>query len=276
MVCGLALLASGQAMAVTITSANNGDWNLGATWTGSTVPPGSADASIGHIISTPPGTGPFTINSVLFTASGMLNITSGNTLTVTTTLDAANGSVSLNSGGTLTVNGNVTVGTGGTINTTNGTLNIGGALDNTVGTFTPVGTLGLTDADHTITLAAGKTFGAMNASSLTGGTGAGKTITFIGAFDNIIASLALPATAAKEIKFVVPASQKLTISAMTGNTMTCTGGTVTGTAAAPVLNAGTGNTTFTCTTGAGGGGGTVSAPIFDLKPAQVFATEVEQ
>jgi len=138
----------------------------------------------------------------------------------------------------------------------------------------------LTDANHTISLAAGKTFAAMNASLLTGGTGAGKTIIFSGTVSNIINSLALPApaAAAKEIKFVVPAAQTLTINAITGNTMTCTGGTVTGTAAAPVLNAaGTSNTTFVCTTGATGGGGStpVNAPI-DLKMNNEVETYSEE
>jgi len=113
----------------------------------------------------------------------------------------------------------------------------------------------------------------VDASLLSGATGAGKTITFVGATGVTIGSLTLPA-AATEIKFVVPASQVLTISAITGNTMTCTGTTVGGTAAAPTLTAGAGATTFTCTTGGVTGG--VSAPIFSTKEkAAVFSEEVK-
>ena len=116
----------------------------------------------------------------------------------------------------------------------------------------------------------------VDASLLSGITGAGKTITFVGATGVTIGSLTLAAATATavEIKFVVPATKVLTISAITGNTMTCTGTTVGGTAAAPTLTAGAGATTFTCTTGGVTGG--VSAPIFSTKEkAAVFSEEVK-
>jgi len=254
--------------------------------TGTIAAPDSTNVlSIGHVIAAPTAA-TISVSSVAFTA-GSLTLT-GKTLNVGTTLNAAGGTVTIGTSGTLNVTGNVTVGTDGTIDMTGGILSIGVALNNTAGTLTTgTGTLKLTNADHAITVAAGKTFAVVDASLLTGATGSGKLITFAGAFDNTISSLTLPAAAGIEIKFVVPEVKKLTISATTGGTVlnctatvTGTGSvapTVTGTTAAPILTASTttGTTsTFTCATATATT--TISAPIFSTKEkAAVFTEEVK-
>ena len=301
----LLLVASGQVMAAgTCTSGGAGDldgtedgvpWAAEATngtgcsmTTGTIAAPDSTNVlSIGHVIAVPTAA-TISVSSVAFTA-GSLTLT-GKTLNVGTTLNAAGGTVTIGTSGTLNVTGNVTVGTDGTIDMTGGILSIGVALNNTAGTLTTgTGTLKLTNADHAITVAAGKTFAVVDASLLTGATGSGKLITFAGAFDNTISSLTLPAAAGIEIKFVVPEVKKLTISATTGGTvLNCTaavtGGTtpiaptVTGTSAAPILTASTTastTSTFTCAT-AITVVNNISAPIFSTKEkAAVFGQEVK-
>jgi len=300
----LLLVASGQVMAVgTCTSGGAGDLDGtedGVPWaaetvdgtgcsmtTGTIAAPDSTNVLvIGHAITAPTATTAISVSGISFTA-GSLTLTA-KTLNVGTTLNAAGGTVTIGTSGTLNVTGNVTVGTDGTIDMTGGILSIGVALNNTAGTLTTgTGTLKLTNADHAITVAAGKIFAVVDASLLTGATGSGKLITFAGAFDNTISSLTLPAAAGIEIKFVVPEVKKLTISATTGGTVlnctatvTGTGSvapTVTGTTAAPILTASTttGTTsTFTCATATATT--TISAPIFSTKEkAAVFTEEVK-
>ncbi len=300
----LLLVVSGQVMAAgDCTSGGAGDldgtedgvpWAAEATngtgcsmTTGTIAAPDSTNVlSIGHVIAVPTAA-TISVSSVAFTA-GSLTLT-GKTLNVGTTLNAAGGTVTIGTSGTLNVTGNVTVGTDGTIDMTGGILSIGVALNNTAGTLTTgTGTLKLTNADHAITVAAGKIFAVVDASLLTGATGSGKIITFAGAFDNTISSLTLPAAAGIEIKFVVPEVKKLTISATTGGTVlnctatvTGTGSvapTVTGTSAAPILTASTTastTSTFTCAT-AITVVNNISAPIFSTKEkAAVFGQEVK-
>jgi hypothetical protein len=301
----LLLVASGQAFAAgTCTSGDDGaldgtaddaPWTAEATdgtgcsmTTGNIAAPDSSNVlSIGHDIAAPTAA-TISVSSVAFTA-GSLALT-GKTLNVGTTLNAADGTVTIGTDGTLNVTGNVTVGAGGAIDMTGGVLSIGADLDNTAGTLTTgTGTLKLTDAPHAITVAAGKTFSVVDASLLTGATGAGKTITFVGGFDNIISDLILAtATAtAVEIKFVVPVNQTLTITPSV-NTMTCTAAVAGGTApVAPPTVAGTTTltltastsasttSTFTCTTGVTTTNA-VAAPIFSTKEkAAVFTEEVK-
>lgn len=287
----VAFVMSGQVMAGgTCTTAAGGaldsitagaPWATGGTGTGcaaSTVAvPDNTNAltiggGAGHTV-TAPTAASISVASVAFN-SGNLTLAFGKTLNVAGTFAATAGTTTINTGGILSVGGNLSFGPApaGTIILAGGTL-IAGAninLDDVTGTFNATtGTLKFTDTNHSFTLFSAQTFANVDVSLLTGATGAGKTITFLGGFNHIISNLIIPAAApaAKEIKFVVPPNQTLTISAITGNTMACTtataGATVGGSAAAPVFNAGTGGGggTFSCITGITAAPSPVSAPV---------------
>lgn len=255
MAAGTCISAGSGALDSTVATA---PWQSGGTGTGcaaNTVaaPDSTNNLSIRNVL-TPPSAAVVNVNYIDF-SNGDLSLT-GKTLNVMTLFKAVNGTTTIGAGGTLSVGGNITFGPApaGTIILNGGTLIVGAHLDtgDVSATFTTTsGTVKLTDANHDFTLYANQTFAVMDASLLTGATGAGKIIGFVGGFNHTISSLTIPtaAAAAKEIKFVVPPNQTLTISAITGNTMTCTGTTVGGTAAAPVFTAGGSAATITCATG---------------------------
>ena len=192
----------------------------------------------------------FAAGTITFGSGGIVFSGASSTLfnSTTGTFTAGTGTVTFNGtgaeiAGTLTLNNIVAA---GTLNipataTINGDVTIGGNV---------TGGLKLSAANHGITATAAATIPTIDASAMT----VGQTITF-----NPAAGQAITVSA-----FTAPTTPG------TGIILTCNG-TASGAIPSPFV-AQTGN--YICTGAAGGG--TVSAPIFDLKPAQVFATEVEK
>lgn len=309
MVCGLALLASGQAMAATCTSiAAGGDWATNATWLNAAVDgcnttAGAADRSPDNtndviIAST---TNPVTLSvdvgaqSVTINGGGKLSLGTGNNtllisgnFTNNSTASASNvvltgGIVSFDvagatvGGSAVTTFGNLTTAGPGSIILPTGTASsiINGYISLT-GSGGITGTVKFSDANHTISISAAQTIATLDTSLFTGTMG---TITATGGFPLTVTTLIPPSAPSAAVKiFVTPGGGTLTVTnAPTGATCT-SDAAATGTQAPatfPVTALG-GLKTLICTKTGGGGGGAVSAPIFSTKekPA-VFSEELK-
>ncbi|MFP5039898.1 T9SS type A sorting domain-containing protein [Parasediminibacterium sp. JCM 36343] len=97
-------------------TAQDGDWNTSATWTGGAIPPASTAATINHIV---------TVNSTVSNAASSVLVNTSKSLTfgasgsLTTTAVVNTGSIVMTSGGTLTI------AAGGSFNNTSGTFTYG-------------------------------------------------------------------------------------------------------------------------------------------------------
>ncbi len=221
--------------------AGGGVWTTPATW-------GSATSSCGVTA---------TAAFVLPSAGSDVNIDSTTTTPVTLSTPATVKSLSIEDAGKFTLSSTLTI----SVNYTNNsaTANVGNVV-------LTGGTLAFTDAAHQITIATAQTYPVIDLSSFT----AARIVTFSGGFATTISSLVLP-TSIVAISVVAPASGAVTVTALSGNTLTSATNSVPTSGAVPLVVTAGGTGVLTTGTGTGA----VSAPLFSTKEkAKVFVEEV--
>jgi len=168
-ICGLALLASGQVFAVAITSAGTGDWNTAGTWSPAQVPTNADDVAIaaGHTVTVDTSA---VAQSLNVAATATLNFTASNTLNVGTTGIKNYGTFNATNAGAITSTA-ATAGWQGLYNYGGATFTMGaGTL-----TISAVGAVGL-ENDGTFTGGSGL----ISTNSFRNGNGAGARSLTVG------------------------------------------------------------------------------------------------